>query len=229
MSRVAQSGSGDPAWSLAPGVHGVAVGEDLVLLDIGADAYFCLPGAAAILTLDAGGGLTATDPGAIEAMADAGLARRGTKPDNSTPPPKPMRNLPRAGVVEGGASRCLWRILRAGTATSRDFRRLDFAGLLETAARGRGPRDISVAAPSDVLLSTAWRFAQLRVWMPFDGACLKRSYMMLRYLRLCGLDAVWVIGVRTWPFRAHCWLQAGDIALDEDAERLLAYRPILAV
>jgi hypothetical protein len=28
---------------------------------------------------------------------------------------------------------------------------------------------------------------------------------------------------------AHCWLQVGDMALDDDLERLAAYHPILAV
>ncbi len=78
-------------------------------------------------------------------------------------------------------------------------------------------------------MEVAAEFARFRVWAPFDGACLKRSYMMLRYLRLRGHDAAWVIGVRTWPFMAHCWLQVGEVVLDDDHERLLPYHPILAV
>ena len=41
--------------------------------------------------------------------------------------------------------------------------------------------------------------------------------------------AVWVFGVRTWPFSAHCWLQIGDAVLDDDPERVGIYPPILAV
>jgi hypothetical protein len=48
-------------------------------------------------------------------------------------------------------------------------------------------------------------------------------------LRILGFDADWIIGVRTWPFMAHCWLQVGAVALDDDVERLAAYTPILAV
>ena len=72
-------------------------------------------------------------------------------------------------------------------------------------------------------------FARLRPWSPVGGACLKRSYQLLAYLRRLGLDAEWVIGVRAWPFMAHCWLQSGPVALDDDVERLVAYTPILAV
>lgn len=229
MRQAAQITTGDRAWSLAPRVHGVTVGEDLVLLDVGADAYLCLVGAAAVLSLDVEGRLVASDPDALETLAQAGLARPGIKPDAVRAPPRPTRNLPAFAVAELDARHGLWRTLRAGAATASDFRRLDFAGLLDRAGRRTAQRDRQASAPSPALLSTAAHFARLRVWAPFDGACLKRSYMMLRYLRLCGLDATWVIGVRTWPFRAHCWLQAGDVALDDDVERLAPYHPILAV
>lgn len=56
-----------------------------------------------------------------------------------------------------------------------------------------------------------------------------RSYLQLQYLHRLGLDADWVIGVRTWPFMAHCWLQVGAVALDDDVERLIPYTPILVV
>jgi hypothetical protein len=36
-----------------------------------------------------------------------------------------------------------------------------------------------------------------------------------------------VFGVRTWPFHAHCWLQCDDVVLDDQADRVAAYAPIL--
>ena len=56
-----------------------------------------------------------------------------------------------------------------------------------------------------------------------------RSFVLLRFLQRSGLNARWVIGVRTWPFSAHCWLQIDDTALDDAWERLVVYEPILAV
>ena len=60
-----------------------------------------------------------------------------------------------------------------------------------------------------------------RCYVAFDVA--------VRVLRARGFDALWVFGVRTWPFSAHCWLQVGLTALDDDLERLAAYTPIMAV
>jgi hypothetical protein len=72
-------------------------------------------------------------------------------------------------------------------------------------------------------------FARVVVWLPLPGKCLVRSFTLLRFLQRQGQDATWCFGVRTWPFSAHCWLQAGDVALDDHADQLRAYTPIHAV
>ncbi|WP_415013983.1 lasso peptide biosynthesis B2 protein [Brevundimonas sp.] len=79
------------------------------------------------------------------------------------------------------------------------------------------------------IVRAAAAFSHLLPWLPFEGACLRRSALLAAFLRRRGLRARWVFGVRTWPFAAHCWLQAGDICLNDDVERLAAYTPILAV
>jgi hypothetical protein len=36
-----------------------------------------------------------------------------------------------------------------------------------------------------------------------------------------------VIGVKLNPFAAHCWLQVGDVVLNDLPERVAAFTPIL--
>jgi hypothetical protein len=72
-------------------------------------------------------------------------------------------------------------------------------------------------------------FTRLMPWVPGQGACLHRAFLLLFMLRRAGADAVWVFGVRTWPFSAHCWVQVGDAVLDDDPERVSRYTPIMAV
>ena len=72
-------------------------------------------------------------------------------------------------------------------------------------------------------------FHRWAYWTPAPAKCLIRSFMLLRLLRRHGLDARWVFAVRTWPFEAHCWLQAGATVLDDAGDRLVAYHPILVV
>ena len=64
---------------------------------------------------------------------------------------------------------------------------------------------------------------------PFQGECLFRAFLLLAYLRLEGRHATWVFGVRTYPFQAHCWLQVGDMVLNDAVERICGYTPIFAV
>jgi hypothetical protein len=66
-------------------------------------------------------------------------------------------------------------------------------------------------------------------WLPLQGVCVFRSFMLMRLLSRAGICSPrWVFGVRTWPFHAHCWVQDGDIVLTDHAESLLRYTPIFA-
>lgn len=212
-------------WRLSPHVHGVAIDQDLVLLDVEADAYFCLVDAAACVAVRAGGGVEVEDDEVRRTLMEAGLIAPGVA--DEAPILTPPRREVEPDLLARADRRTLSRLLRAAWIARRDLRACSFAGLLAWAAAR--PADRASPAPTPALMNEAARFAALRVWAPFDGACLARSYMALQYLRLCGHDAVWVIGVRTWPFTAHCWLQAGDVVLDDTAARVLPYRPILAV
>jgi hypothetical protein len=100
--------------------------------------------------------------------------------------------------------------------------------LLATVRRSPDVLKALIEAPaSESLVSLVQAFQAWLPWTPFQGVCLYRSYMLLRRLRADGFEALWMFGVRTWPFEAHCWLQVGDVVLDDTAERIGAYTPIL--
>ena len=72
-------------------------------------------------------------------------------------------------------------------------------------------------------------FAEMLPWLPVRSQCLHRTAALRLYLARQGLSADWVFGVRTWSFRAHCWMQSGDVCLNDDVERLRAYVPIMTI
>nr|WP_240903398.1 lasso peptide biosynthesis B2 protein [Caulobacter sp. 602-2] len=218
---MARSGRAAP---LAAGVHGVAIDDDVVLLDEGADAYYCLAAAAGLFSTDAGGVVRAVHDEIAPQLQAAGMIGQGDEPRRA-PPRLPRRSIDLWAGPFWPGGRAALRLVGAGLAAERDFRLLPLGGLLERARRRRRP----APSPPGRLEAACVAYAALRPWAPFGGACLQRSYMMLIYLRSLGLDADWVIGVRTWPFAAHCWLQAGDVALDDDHERLAAYTPLMVV
>ena len=53
----------------------------------------------------------------------------------------------------------------------------------------------SLPAGSEPVLDAAAVFAVLRPWSPVGGACLKRSYQLLGYLRRLGLDADFIVPI----------------------------------
>jgi hypothetical protein len=59
--------------------------------------------------------------------------------------------------------------------------------------------------------------------------CLYDSLALIHFLGTQGLFPRWVIGVRTCPFEAHSWVQSGDVVLNDLAEHVRCYRPILVV
>ena len=138
------------------------------------------------------------------------------------PPPKPTKDLAWTERALRGREIVA---AAAAIAHTRDAMRPRSLRHLLRIARAAAP--VTPPRPQHELLDAAAAFARARPWMPIGGECLVRSFLMLTYLRRLGFDADWVIGVRTWPFRAHCWLQAGDVALDDDAERLVAYTPMV--
>ncbi len=52
---------------------------------------------------------------------------------------------------------------------------------------------------------------------------------MVHFLGAEGIHPDWVFGVKTEPFDAHCWVQHGEIVLNDAPDRVRQYSPILVV
>lgn len=210
---------------LAHGVHAVSVAHDLVFLDTEADAYFCLGGAAEFCRLGPGGQIDVTAQEVAVQLLGAGLLSEEATPERPSMPVRPTASTHLSWQGETAVSAAvLADAVRVTITARRVFPRSSFAQLL----RGPPPAGSTRSDPTPALIEALAQFEQLRPWLPLDGECLLRSYHLRAFLRRRGHDALWVFGVRTWPFGAHCWLQVGETVLDEDLERLAAYQPIMA-
>jgi hypothetical protein len=217
-----------PVWRLAPGVHAVAVDDDLVILDVRADAYHCLAGAGPALTRDNASVPIVSNPAVAELLSIAGLidGQSHAKPPAAFLPP-----LPRASAIPATTPKPAWEDIPAAAGSVMDvvlrYRGRTFAEILQSVGAPRD--DVSAGPPPAPLLALVERFHRWIPYAPVSGKCLLRSFILLRILRRSGHDARWVFGVSTWPFRAHCWLQHGDVALDDSVDYLTAFTPIMAV
>jgi hypothetical protein len=72
-------------------------------------------------------------------------------------------------------------------------------------------------------------FKNLRPLYPRPYLCLFDSLALLEFLASYGSFPRVVFGVVADPFQAHCWLQEGNVVLDDDLERVGRYKPILSM
>jgi len=206
---------------LADGVYMAACDEDVVVLDTRSDLYSCLPEAAPHLAINHG---WIDGPDAmIGDLSAAGFVTEGAASPRRAIPQLPSRplSLPDRPITLGeevafwGAAAAAWR--------SGPGRRPLHALLADAAPPRCDTPDMQKIARLTAV------FVRRLPWDPRQGACLYRAWLLRRLLRSAGQDAVWVFGVKTWPFAAHCWLQVNDVVLDDDPDRVGRYSPILAV
>jgi hypothetical protein len=215
-------------WQLTPQVFAALCGQDVVLLDISRDDYLVLAGAGDQIDLDPATGRLDVADGALAALlTDAGLIQ---------PKSKSMARRLRT-VPEVRAD------LFASPTPRPDLGdRLAFAWVLiemiplywmrPLSRLVRPPKRLSGKdAPqlSEALIHNALVFERLLVWAPFQGQCLFRAAMLRRFLHRRGLRAAWVFGARTWPFAAHCWLQVGDVVINDRVDHVARFAPIMVV
>lgn len=210
--------------ALAPHIRLAELGDDVVLLDIRTDAYFCAPQARAVLQpAEDRGSVTPVDEASREAFRAGGFGFEGPAV------PRPRLSLPTRDLSPGRTPRLTtrdaWALAGALWDLARRYRGRAFADILAFAAGRAPPPDGS----AEEVLRLARLFHRLAPWLPMPDKCLARSFVLLRFLQRSGVSARWVFAVRTWPFAAHCWLQLDDIALDDAAARLVAFEPIHAV
>lgn len=72
-------------------------------------------------------------------------------------------------------------------------------------------------------------YRKLRPWYPRPYLCLYDGLALIEFLAHRQLFPDWVFGVQAQPFGAHCWVQQGDVLLNESTEYAGQFTPIMSV
>lgn len=174
---------------------------------------------------------------AARKLYDAGLLTTDPRSGKAAHPPQ----------VEDGASSLLDQIPDSpsrGTLTRlvrMTYAAITVAGILkfrslEYAVRRLYRRKTACAAHIDSALEAggiatlSQEFLRLRplVYSSRDK-CLYDCLVLFEFLGYFELFPTLVIGVMTFPFQAHCWLQYGPLVLTDHVEHVRVYTPILVV
>jgi hypothetical protein len=113
---------------------------------------------------------------------------------------------------------------------SRELLRQRFQATVE-AVRARKKRDVSRAGPVDIerARSLMLVFERLRLFYPRPYLCLFDSLALIHFLARFDVYPDWVFGVNADPFEAHCWVQAGNVVLNDTLARVSGFTPIMSV
>jgi hypothetical protein len=155
--------------------------------------------------------------------------------------PAPLLPLPTLSAVEqtpGGRfprSSALVAVMRAVLLTQFQLRVRSLQSTLELLVThrqrmcGTPSKAPPEASDEQSLLAAAMSFMQARPLVPIEPICLLDAIAMVRFLAERGMYARLVFGVTGTPFAAHCWAQAGRLALNDTIGRITAHTPIRIV
>jgi hypothetical protein len=128
----------------------------------------------------------------------------------------------------------LLEVFSAVYSTHRQLRKRRLKVVLESLVAYRSTRTSRLLPSSgyssaEQLAGAAAVFRSLRLWVPIDTCCLLDSIAMVRFLARRGVHANIVFGVTGDPFSAHCWVQVGELVLNDTVGAVHAYTPIRTV
>jgi Transglutaminase-like superfamily len=137
-----------------------------------------------------------------------------------------LDDRPRTGTA------LLWRFGRSYLQAQLSLKLRPIQAIVETVRSRKTARAASGPRPPDparlrVLVGT---FTRLRpLFYTLRSACLLDSLTLVHFLGAEGIHPDWVFGVKTEPFDAHCWVQHGEVVLNDAPDRVRQYSPILLV
>lgn len=128
-----------------------------------------------------------------------------------------------------------WRRLagmaRAAAGAAYWLRQFSLAEIADRVARLRPASGACEGTDDDVNLASAVStYERLRPFLfTAHDRCLHDSLSLTRFLARGRIFPRWVIGVKTRPFAAHSWVQAGHLVLNDVPEHVRRYTPVLVV
>jgi len=211
----------------APHIRIAAIGRHLVVMDLEANAYQCLPRA-----FDR----AAPVDWAIDAFADdvradllsAGHLVTDTNPPGTAaramPPPMATRDIsPLESTCWPNAIDWMRLIAAAGTALIH-IRLSPPRAWLRAVERRHRETDMTETE----VVTLVQRFRGAATLIPGIAGCLPNSLALILFLRCHHVRTDWIFGVRVHPFEAHCWVQWRDLVLNDRADHIRWFTPLVA-
>jgi hypothetical protein len=169
----------------------------------------------------------------ISSLVDRGILTTSPAPKRSSTPPTPVVAMTTGSAIQrsGTPAKHLMQFMMSLWTVSlrrRDDQLASLVGLLSQRQHliRRVQRTATLADAKKMLVA----FLRLRIWFyTADRRCLFDSLVLALFLSRKKIPCTFVIGVSTKPFLAHAWVQIGEFVLNDTAEHVQTFTPILAV
>ena len=124
-----------------------------------------------------------------------------------------------------------FRILQACMAAAWDLRLCRFEQVVSRLQGRQTERSVtSAGCDQRSLFDVVERYVYARpLFFSARNACRYDSRTLLELLYYHRIFPTWMFGVHTEPFQAHCWLQLGDLVVNDAVENVSRFTPILAI
>lgn len=212
-------------------LHWCLCAERVILLDLAADRYLCLPaGLEAAFVRGAEGRPEAGDRAKLRGLITRAFLLESGCQESISRPRRTRIPAPTADLFVGAGGKAnaadVMRALAFDVWASRQLRRRPLLSLAREAAQRAN--SLRVAAPNaqEHLRRIVAGFAALRLLVPEAGRCLIRGLAVHAACCREGIPARLVLGVQLHPFQAHAWVQLDDKVVVGDFEQVRLFTPI---
>lgn len=216
-------------YTLRPGLSFCRVDDRFVFLDLPQDRYFCLGDSAgrAFAALLSDG--QHPPCGGLKRLEQAGIvvAAEGARPPRACAPPARVRT----SLLDAEAKTTSGAVVAALVERARcrmELRRQPLSRILER-LRERKLNAPQVSGTCGHAARVAAAFRRAASLVSAREQCLACSIAVARQLLRHRVRPCIVLGVKLRPFQAHCWVQIGDVAVNDRVDALLPFTPIHVV
>jgi hypothetical protein len=216
-------------YRLAAPIHVAFFDTRAVILDVRTDRYRLLDKQATALLSHLEVPVEGQDEALARALMAAGILEEGEQspriegPGPSTPA---LSSIYDREVSHGACVSYLTAAAALVGAASR-LRVLGFENTLAHIA-SRVSR-VNLVEPDFRMLDLARSYLEVRTGIPLKRVCLRDSLALHTILTAAGCAPRFLIGVQLDPFRAHCWLEADTVVLNDRLDLTSSFTPILTI
>lgn len=219
-------------YALTASTSFCTINDRTIFLNVRDDRYFCLSARVeqSFMQLVQGKAVGAADIDLLDGLVTRGILMRN--PSGGVPAACRAPTLPRISFVDrcGPVDRSSVALAAAQLLRTRlALRMRSLHTVLHALTRAKATtRHVQCDVPS-LLQSIAWSFDQTAMLVSRQDQCLPRSIAIAHRLARLGVAAHLVIGVKLRPFAAHCWVQTDDRLVNDRADTVRNFTPILVL